>query len=109
MVDLALAAVRFLGIPGLIVVGGLIFYEGLPLGPLRWIPGLGPVLAEFVDGRVDREREQAVEAIRAESRAAAMAMIQQRSEDNEEISTLDQAQLCAELGGKWIDREARCD
>lgn len=43
------------GLP-LIVAGGIIlFYEGVPIGPLRTIPYAGPVLAGFVDGRVDRE------------------------------------------------------
>lgn len=46
------------------LVGGLLltlFYEGLPLGPLRLIPFVGPVLEELTDGRVDRERKRALE------------------------------------------------
>lgn len=35
----------------------VLFYEGVPLGPLRWIPYVGPVLEQLVDGRVDRERK----------------------------------------------------
>lgn len=35
------------------------FYEGAPLGPLRWVPYLGPALEHLVDGRVDRERRAA--------------------------------------------------
>lgn len=51
---LAFATSRF-GLP-LVVAGGVIFfYEGVPIGPLRYIPYAGPVLAGFVDGRVDRE------------------------------------------------------
>lgn len=48
------ATSRF-GLP--IVVAGciILFYEGLPLGPLRDIPYLGPTLSRFVDGRVDRQ------------------------------------------------------
>ncbi|TIQ93902.1 hypothetical protein [Mesorhizobium sp.] len=42
------------GLP-LIVGGGIIlFYEGLPLGPLRDIPFVGPQLTGLVGGRVDR-------------------------------------------------------
>jgi len=43
------------GLP-LVVVGGVIlFYEGVPIGPLRYIPYAGPALASLVDGRVDRQ------------------------------------------------------
>ncbi|QKC83289.1 hypothetical protein [Mesorhizobium sp. NZP2077] len=43
------------GLP-LVVAGGIVFfYEGVPIGPLRYIPYAGPVLASLVDGRVDRE------------------------------------------------------
>lgn len=35
-----------------------IFYEGLPLGPLRWIPTVGPYLETWTDGRVDAERKR---------------------------------------------------
>lgn len=47
-------AVRFLGVTGCVALGIVIFYEGLPLGPLRYIPFLGPALEQLVDGRVDR-------------------------------------------------------
>ena len=51
---LAFATSRF-GLP-IVVAGGIIFfYEGVPIGPLRDIPYAGPVLARFVDGRVERE------------------------------------------------------
>lgn len=44
-----------IGLP-LVVAGGVIlFYEGVPIGPLRSIPYAGPALASLVDGRVDRE------------------------------------------------------
>ncbi|MES0071947.1 hypothetical protein [Mesorhizobium sp. M0058] len=43
------------GLP-LVVAGGIVFfYEGVPIGPLRYIPYAGPALASLVDGRVDRE------------------------------------------------------
>ncbi|PBB96761.1 hypothetical protein [Mesorhizobium sp. WSM3862] len=42
------------GLP-LVVAGGIIlFYEGLPLGPLRDIPYVGPELTSLVGGRVGR-------------------------------------------------------
>ncbi len=49
------AAFRYLGFAGVVAVGMFIFYEGLPLGPLRYVPYVGPALAQLVDGRVDRE------------------------------------------------------
>lgn len=51
---LAFATSRF-GLP-IVVAGGIIFlYEGVPLGPLRDIPYVGPALSRFAAGRVDRE------------------------------------------------------
>lgn len=51
---LAFATSRF-GLP-IVVAGGIIFfYEGVPLGPVRDIPWVGPRIAWLVDGRVDRE------------------------------------------------------
>lgn len=51
---LAFATSR-LGLP-LVVAGGIVlFYEGVPIGPLRFIPWAGPALASLVDGRVDRQ------------------------------------------------------
>jgi hypothetical protein len=44
-----------IGLP-IVVAGGIIlFYEGVPLGPVRYIPYVGAALARLVDGRVDRE------------------------------------------------------
>jgi hypothetical protein len=44
-----------IGLP-LVVAGGIVlFYEGVPIGPLRYIPWIGPALASVVDGRVDRQ------------------------------------------------------
>jgi hypothetical protein len=103
-----LAATR-IGLVILTIGAGIIFYEGLPIGPLRYIPFVGHYLAMVVDGRVDRERQAAVDAIEAEARAAAMKAIEDRSEDNAEISKFDKMQLCQELGGRWIDTESRCD
>ncbi|MBA1141769.1 hypothetical protein [Mesorhizobium neociceri] len=53
------ATSRF-GLP-LVVAGGIVlFYEGVPIGPVRDIPWVGPMVAGLVDGRVDREREAAL-------------------------------------------------
>jgi len=101
---------------GLLVLafGGLItFYEGLPLGPLRSIPYVGPALSGFTDGRVDRVRkegalaerllwQQARQDLIAEmerQRAEAQAMIDaaerdyldRRHEDAERILALEEA------------------
>lgn len=44
-----------IGLP-LIVAGAIVlFYEGLPLGPVRDVPWVGPALSGLVDGRIDRE------------------------------------------------------
>lgn len=61
MIELAAIVARYLGITGMVAVGIIVFYEGLPLGPIRYIPWVGPALAGLVDGRVDREREAALE------------------------------------------------
>lgn len=48
------ATSRF-GLP-IVVAGAIVlYYEGLPLGPVRDIPYVGAALAGLVDGRVDRE------------------------------------------------------
>ncbi|RUU15495.1 hypothetical protein EOD10_11775 [Mesorhizobium sp. M7A.T.Ca.TU.009.01.3.2] len=46
--------------------------------------------------------------VQAEAREAALALIQQRNDDNVEISAFDQQHLCVELGGKWVQPD-RCD
>lgn len=51
---LAFATSRF-GLPVVVAGAIVLFYEGVPLGPVRYIPYVGPALAGFVDGRVDRE------------------------------------------------------
>lgn len=97
---------------GLLVIafaGVIIFYEGVPIGPLRYVPYAGKYLAMVVDGRVDREYARGRDDVQAEARAAALKAIQDRGQDNEEISKLDEMHLCQELGGRWIDTEARCD
>ncbi|TIU02352.1 MAG: hypothetical protein E5W43_00990 [Mesorhizobium sp.] len=51
---LAFATSRF-GLPIVVAGGVILFYEGVPLGPVRDIPYVGPALSGLVDGRVDRE------------------------------------------------------
>jgi hypothetical protein len=48
----------------------IVVYEGVPLGPLRDVPVIGPVLAFVVDGRVDRVAARAVKDKVAELDAA---------------------------------------
>lgn len=54
-------------------------------------------------------RAETRDLVQSEARARAMKLIEDRSEDNEEISSFDQSQLCAELGGRWVPNEDRCD
>jgi len=54
-------AVALVGVPVLVASGLIVFYEGLPIGPLRYVPLLGPALEMLVDGRVDREWRAGVE------------------------------------------------
>lgn len=49
------------------------------------------------------------DAAQAEARIRALALIEKRNQDNEEISDLDAAGLCVELGGEWLRDERRCD
>jgi hypothetical protein len=51
---LAFATSRF-GLPIVVAGAVMLFYEGVPLGPVRYIPYVGPALSGLVDGRVDRE------------------------------------------------------
>lgn len=55
---------------------------------------------------IKRETRALVEA---EARERALALIEKRNEDNAQISIMDLAGLCRELGGRWMRDEARCD
>lgn len=109
MSEILAAGFRIIGLPGIIALGMLVFYEGLPIGPVRYIPYVGTYAAMLVDGRVDRERQSAKDEVEAAARARALAMIEKRGEDNAEISEMDLARLCSELGGRWVPNESRCD
>ncbi|MFN3549605.1 MAG: hypothetical protein ACK4U0_19130 [Mesorhizobium sp.] len=60
----------------------------------------------FDNPAIRRETRALVEA---EARERAFALIEKRNQDNVEISTMDLAGLCRELGGQWVRDEARCD
>lgn len=63
------------------------------------------------DATIDDPRVRSIErqAVLAEARDRAMVLIQKRNDDNAEISDMDAAGLCAELDGRWVSNEARCD
>ena len=48
----------------------IVVYEGVPLGPLRHIPTLGPALEFVLDGRVDRVARRVLKDKAAELDAA---------------------------------------
>lgn len=104
--DLATSRV---GLPLLVAAVIIVAYEGLPVGPLRNIPFAGKYISAVFDGRVDRVRAQARLDVEDEARATTMALIEQRSKDSAEITSFDAAHLCAELGGRWVPNETRCD
>lgn len=60
-------AAAFLALIALI----LIYYEGLPIGPLARIPYVGPILTNVTGGRVEAERRKAREGYVQEARAIA--------------------------------------
>lgn len=97
------------GLPIVVAAAMLIFYEGIPIGPLRLIPYVGQYFAMVTDGRVDKVRGQARADVENEARARAMYLIEMRNKDNKEITDLDASGLCAELGGRWVQTEKRCD
>ncbi|RWQ32827.1 MAG: hypothetical protein EOS20_04980 [Mesorhizobium sp.] len=101
------------GLPLVIAGGVILIYEGVPIGPLRYIPYAGPALANLVDGRVDRQysagqfaerlvwQEQQRKALaqlaaKAEAKqkeidAAAQAYVDQQNTDAVRIADLEQA------------------
>lgn len=70
MSAIAFTIMRWLGLPGLIAVSLIIFYEGVPIGPLRHVPVVGPLVAGIVDGRVDRAVQRATRGLVDASRIA---------------------------------------
>lgn len=62
MMPTLLAAARFLGLHGLVIVAVLVFYEGVPTANyvtpyLRFVPAVGPMIDDIAQGRVGRARE----------------------------------------------------
>lgn len=62
MMPTLFAFARFAGLQGLVLVAILVFYEGFPganyLTPyMRILPGIGPMVDDFAQGRVGRVRE----------------------------------------------------
>lgn len=47
-------------------------------------------------------------AERADALARSMEIIKERSETNDEIGRLDDAALCRELGGEWVQPDNVC-
>lgn len=85
------------GLP-LVVAGGIIlFYEGLPLGPLRDIPYLSPELTGLVGGRVDRAYaagQKAEDAIWEEKiKLAAIAQAADTKTQQQDIDAAAQAYI----------------
>ncbi|MES0029994.1 hypothetical protein [Mesorhizobium sp. M0040] len=70
-----------IGLPLVVAAVIITGYEGLPIGPLRYIPFAGQYLAMITDGRVDRVRARARIDVENEARARAMALIEQRNHD----------------------------
>lgn len=57
---------------------------------------------------VPNARDEERQLVLSEARERAMDLINKRNEDNAEISTFDQAQLCVELGGRWDNAIGDC-
>ncbi len=69
----------------------------------------GAVSAYVAIVTVPSARENERNIVLGEARERAMDLIKKRSDDDAEISTFDAAQLCVELGGKWVLADNRCD
>ncbi|AAL49629.1 unknown [Sinorhizobium phage PBC5] len=87
------AALRFLGLQGLVALGVLVFYEGLPL--IKAIPFIGavPVLSELAKGRVDHAFEAGALSVRLEwqerERRAAIERDRAREQAQEQIDRIE--------------------
>jgi hypothetical protein len=112
----------------LMLIAAVVFYEGAPIGPLRMIPFLGPLLEDVTDGRVDRARkegaareriaweearrrllaEQEEERRKAQQRIneAELVYLDSRTEDALRIAALEE-QIAQEALANETDDEAR--
>lgn len=80
-----------------LIAGGIIlFYEGVPLGPLRDVPVLGPAVATLVDGRVDRERTAALKGYVLQSEKDALAA---------QLTEIDRQRRAAEAARSTLEKE----
>lgn len=72
---------------------------------------LGAIVAWGIAYNVGWHRGDSAGYARAqdEARARAMELIEQRNKDNAEITDLDAAAICRELGGVWLSDEGRCN
>lgn len=86
--------------------GSLNMYLGAAAGAALMF-GLALSYDTLIDDPAVRRQERTL--YEAEVRERAMALIEQRNKDNAEITDLDAAGLCIELGGKWVSDEGRCD
>lgn len=69
------------------IAATVLFYEGLPLGPLRLLPVLGPGLENIVDGRVDRVRRAGTERERARWEEARRQLLARMAEERRAAET----------------------
>lgn len=87
----------------------------LILGTFGWQGILAAVAAVIlaIGGAYEIGHWRGEDAGRESERAAAlersMELIRKRSETNEEVNDLDDAGLCAALGGLWVQSEQRCE
>jgi hypothetical protein len=98
LIDIGSELLKFatsrIGLPICVAAAVFLFYEGVPF---------------LIDGRVDHEYSRGRSDVEAEARARAMVLVEKRNKDNAEITDMDAASLCSELGGRWVQSENRCD
>ena len=68
-------------------------------------------LAVFTAWQIDRHAQFAAgrEAERAAALQKSMELIRERSETNDQINRMDDAALCRELGGRWVQPDNVCE
>ena len=86
-------------------------FDWLKMGAAALVSGAAvwaaaAIYDQTVDDPAVRRAER--QAVLSEARDRALALIQQRNEDNAEISDLDMAGLCRELGGLWVPEHDTC-
>lgn len=69
------------------IAATVLFYEGVPLGPFRLLPVLGPGLESMVDGRVDRVRRAGTERERARWEKARRQLLARMAEERRAAET----------------------